>query len=413
MKQVIEYVWLDGYLPEPNLRSKIKILSHPPLSLEEIPEWNFDGSSTKQAEGSKSDCILKPVRLYRENDKKVYVFCEVMNPDGTPHESNHRALIEDDNNFWFGFEQEYFIREGKYRPVLGHNQMKHPNLGLEPQGKYYCGVGGNVVGRDLVEEHMMFCINVGIDITGVNAEVALGQWEYQVFGKGKLKACDDLWMSRYFMEKISEKYGYCIEYHPKPLGNQDWNGSGLHTNFSNKRMREEGGEDYFNSIFKAFDSRKNKHIEVYGTDNYMRLTGKHETQSIDKFTYGVSDRGASIRIPKQTYDGWKGYLEDRRPASNANPYQIVQVISESMKMAEELHNTLNNMYSNVDMKNIEEIIKKYNGTIKNDDLLDEYQNDDDYVVDMETMNSKANVSSKEIQFNFNNVQRTNGSIFND
>jgi len=143
MKQILEYVWLDGYTPEPNLRSKIKVVDLEINGVEDIPEWNFDGSSTQQTDGNYSDCVLKPVRLYQNYSKrtKIYVFCEVMNPDGTPHTTNTRASIEDDKDFWFGFEQEYFIREGKHQPVLGHsNKYRNPYLGLEPQGKYYCGV---------------------------------------------------------------------------------------------------------------------------------------------------------------------------------------------------------------------------------------------------------------------------------
>lgn len=335
MKIKLEYVWLDGYTPEPNLRSKVKVVD---LKLNEefyYPEWGFDGSSTKQAEGRFSDCILKPVQIYKhsiieETIPTIFVFCEVMNPDGTPHESNHRAQIKNEHDFWVGFEQEYFIRKGHNKPILGFDSDM-----IDPQGKYYCGAGGMIVGRNIVEEHLDYCLSLGLDITGTNAEVALGQWEYQVFAKGSQKACDDLWMSRYILEKISEKHGYKIEFHPKPLGNQDWNGSGLHTNFSNEKMRKDGGEEYFQKLFHALEVNHQKHIEVYGSHNHMRLTGKHETQSIDKFSWGVSDRGASIRVPKSTFETWKGYVEDRRPASNANPYQIIKEIMNSIEFAEE------------------------------------------------------------------------------
>lgn len=373
MKTKIEYIWLDGYSPEPNLRSKVKIVDNNPWSLNNVPEWNFDGSSTNQAEGSKSDCILKPVRLYQANKgERIYVLCEVMNPDGSPHESNDRAKLGDeDESIWFGFEQEYFIREITSNQILGHNKGN-----IEPQGRYYCGVGSKVVGRDFVEEHMELCLSYGIDITGINAEVALGQWEYQVFGKGKLKASDDLWMSRYFIQKLSEKYGYEIELHPKPLKYGEWNGSGLHTNFSTERMRNEGGEKYFHSLFSALETRKDVHIENYGSDNELRLTGRFETQSIDKFTWGISDRGASIRVPQSTFKNWRGYLEDRRPASNANPYKIVKVLEESINMANELYDTLNNMYSNVSMKNFDSLREKYNGIPSSEELLNEYRNDE-------------------------------------
>jgi glutamine synthetase len=372
MKFKLEYVWLDGYRPEPNLRSKIKIFDHPGgLRLEDVPEWGFDGSSTMQAEGYSSDCFLKPVRLYWYTKKydTVYVLCEVMDSKSNVHETNDRAKLgEEDKDFWVGFEQEYFIRSGHNKNIIGFDN----GTTIDPQGKYYCGVGGQIVGRNISEEHLEMCLDYNIGIEGTNAEVALGQWEYQVFAKGKLEASDDLWMSRYFLYKIAEKHGYQIELHPKPIQHGEWNGSGLHTNFSNKRMREEGGENYFKSIFNVFESRKEVHIENYGSDNHLRLTGKFETQSIDKFSWGVSDRGASIRVPKSVGETWKGYLEDRRPSSNANPYCILNVICQSLELAEKLDETLHIMYDDV---NIADLNEKY-GAISNEELLGEYMNDD-------------------------------------
>ena len=286
----------------------------------------------------------------------------------TPHSSNQRNLLgEEDIDFWVGFEQEYFIRVGKNKPILGFD-----NGFPEPQGRYYCGVGGNVLGRHIVEEHLEFCLDLGIDITGTNAEVALGQWEFQVFSKGKLKSCDDLWMSRYILDKISEKYGYFIEYHPKPLGNTDWNGSGLHTNFSNHKMRNEGGKDYFKSLFNSFEIRHEVHIKNYGSDNHLRLTGKHETQSMNKFSWGVSDRGASIRVPQKTSEDWKGYIEDRRPASNGNPYSIIKVIIEAIKMTTEIDEVKKRMSTNVSLKELAEIEKKYKSS---SEFLNDYKNE--------------------------------------
>jgi len=329
-----EYIWLDGYTPEPNLRSKTKVINFTKedFTISDLPMWTFDGSSTKQAEGIDSDCLLKPVKMIKDPQRKngYLVLCEVLNPDETPHISNTRSKIIDDSNLWLGFEQEFFIYK-KGLP-LGHSEVS-----LRPQGEYYCGIGHeNVSGRDIIEHHLDVCLSAGLNMTGINAEVALGQWEYQVMGKGTLEACDQLIISRYLLNRLSETYGVSIEYHPKPLGNTDWNGSGMHTNFSTKLMREEGGKELFDEIFRVLKSNHQKHIEVYGSDNDKRLTGKHETQSIDKFSWGISDRGASIRIPQSTVkNGWRGYLEDRRPASNACPYKIAKQLTESLKQAQQ------------------------------------------------------------------------------
>ena len=372
MKVKLEYVWLDGYKPEPNLRSKVKIIEvNSNEDIENIPEWGFDGSSTKQAEGHFSDCYLKPVRGYVKSliteYSTVYVLCEVLNSDGKPHETNDRAKLgEDDEDFWVGFEQEYFIRSSHNKEVLGFERGGT----VDPQGKYYCGVGGQIVGRELSDEHLDYCLDLGINVEGTNAEVALGQWEYQIFSKGKLGAADDLWMSRYILHKLAEKRGYSIDLHPKPIQIGEWNGSGLHTNFSNKKMREEGGESYFKSIFNAFETRQELHIENYGSDNHLRLTGKFETQSIDKFSWGVSDRGASIRVPKSVGETWKGYLEDRRPSSNANPYKVISVIYDALTFANQLETTIHAMYDNVDTSKLKE---QFSGILSDEELLGEYR----------------------------------------
>ena len=409
MKVRLEYVWIDGYKPEPNLRSKVKIVDYEfiknDIIVGKMPEWNFDGSSTKQADTADSDKILKPVRIYTSSffpieNNTIYVLCEVLNSDGTPHKTNTRCKLDkEQEDLWLGFEQEYFIREEINGSILGHKR----NI-LKGQGEYYCGVGHNVVGREFVEKHTDMCIKYGIDITGTNAEVALGQWEYQVFSKGKLKGGDDLWMSRYFLYKISEQYNYHIELHPKPLTHGEWNGSGLHTNFSTELMRNNTNnltfserEEYFKSIFSSFESRHYEHIKNYGSQNDLRLTGEYETQSIDKFTWGISDRGASIRVPKSTAENWIGYLEDRRPGSNADPYKIINQITTSLKNAE----AINEMKYKINYKiNIKDLDKKY-GTITNDELLKEYQNDEEYQLKKEFMDSKANVPTEEIKFNIN------------
>lgn len=372
MKRKVEYIWLDGYTPEPNLRSKVRIINLNTEMVSDIPTWGFDGSSTKQAEGKFSDCYLKPVKVYRSNNitNTLYVLCEVLDSDNKPHTSNYRDKIgEEDSDFWVGFEQEYFIRKGHNQNILGF----HLGTIVDLQGIYYCGVGGHIFGRHLSEEHLDMCLEYGINVEGTNVEVAIGQWEYQIFGKGKTSTSDDLWMSRYFLYKLAEKHGYQIELHPKPIQTGEWNGSGLHTNFSNKKMRELGSESYYKAIFRAFETRMKEHIDEYGSDNHLRLTGKFETQSIDKFTWGVSDRGASIRVPKIVGETWNGYLEDRRPSSNADPYRIIKVISDTLKLAEELNSTLNNMYKDV---NVESVSPEKYQMMSSDELLSEYKKEE-------------------------------------
>ena len=329
MSTKLEYIWLDGYKPEANLRSKTKIVGDDfKGTVEECPMWSYDGSSTRQADGNFSDCLLKPVKVIPDAARHNgwLVLCEVLNPDGTPHESNYRATYNDQEDFWFGFEQEYtLVKDG--RPLGFPENGGFP----APQGQYYCAVGErNVTGREIVEEHLDLCLESGLNITGINAEVMLGQWEFQVMGKGAKNASDDLWLARYLLYRVTEAYDITVEFHPKPVEG-DWNGSGLHTNFSNREMREVGGEALMKGICEAFGKVHKEHIAVYGSLNEKRLTGLHETQSIEKFSYGVSDRGASIRIPVSVpADGWKGYLEDRRPASNADPYRITARILETV-----------------------------------------------------------------------------------
>jgi len=348
MKVKLEYIWLDGHTPEPNLRSKTKVWEWDPKNPkfthlkrtngphpDELPIWSFDGSSTKQADSSNSDCLLKPVRVIVDIDRvqSFLVLCEVLNVDGTPHISNTRHLINDEydsseNGCWFGFEQEYTLF--KDCRILGF-----PEVGLpKPQGDYYCGLGnGNVIGREIAEKHLNLCLSSGLQITGINAEVLLGQWEYQLFGNGAKATSDDLWLSRFILIRLCETYNIEVSFHPKPIEG-DWNGSGLHVNFSNRIMREEKSETNFTKILTHLKYRHLEFIENYGSKNEMRLTGKHETQTIDKFSWGVSDRGASIRIPHTVIENdWSGYLEDRRPGANADPYKITKLLTEVLHEA--------------------------------------------------------------------------------
>ncbi len=333
-KQIkVEYVWLDGQKPTAQLRSKTKIIHHSVAKASDIPEWGFDGSSTGQAEGNFSDCKLVPVFFVPDPIRgapHIMALCEVLQANGDMHSSNTRAPLRviaerhKKTEAWFGIEQEYTLfKDG--RP-LGFPASGFPR----PQGPYYCGVGAdNVVGRSLVEEHMSACMAAGIDIFGINAEVMPGQWEFQVGPLGPLAVADHLWIARWLLHRLGEEFGIAVSLSPKPVPG-DWNGAGAHTNFSTKAMRAAGGIRAVNAACEKLKKKHAAHIAVYGAGNEMRLTGKHETCSIDQFRYGVSDRGASIRIPMATANAKSGYLEDRRPAANMDPYQVCAALLETV-----------------------------------------------------------------------------------
>lgn len=340
----VTYIWIDGTMPTQTLRSKVKIVPHQKkeLALEDIPEWSFDGSSTHQATGHDSDLILRPVCMVNDpiiGEDNYLALCEVLNADGTPHTSNKRTrlveLMEAGGRAadpWIGFEQEYTLFDGQQ--PLGWPERGYP----APQGPFYCGVGADeVFGRYLVEEHCQACLDAGLMLYGTNAEVMPGQWEFQIGYRGidtesadPITVSDHLWLARWLLYKLGEKYGISAKLHPKPIKG-DWNGAGKHTNFSTREMRNpKGGMDAINKAIKALEARHQEHIAVYGADLELRLTGKHETAPINKFVAGVGNRGASVRIPAPVANKGYGYLEDRRPGANANPYEVAAMLVETI-----------------------------------------------------------------------------------
>ncbi|EGO60560.1 hypothetical protein NEUTE1DRAFT_115773 [Neurospora tetrasperma FGSC 2508] len=329
---IAEYIWIDS---EGGTRSKSRTLPEKESQYlpEELPIWNFDGSSTGQAPGEDSDVYLKPVAVFPDpfrGSPNILVLSECWNADGTPNKFNHRheaaKLMEAhaDQVPWFGLEQEYTLLDINDRPY-GWPRNGFP----APQGPYYCGVGtGKVVQRDIVEAHYKCCLYAGVKISGTNAEVMPAQWEFQVGPCDGIEMGDHLWLARFLLHRVSEEFGAKVSFDPKPIPG-DWNGAGLHTNFSTENMRKEGGMKYIEDAIKKLEARHKEHIAVYGEGNDKRLTGRHETGSIDSFTYGVANRGASIRIPRECGAKGYGYFEDRRPASNADPYQITGIIMET------------------------------------------------------------------------------------
>jgi glutamine synthetase len=310
---IVEYIWIDGF---GTTRSKTRVIQNG--SIDTIPTWNYDGSSTGQAMTEQSEVILRPVAHYPSpfSHLDYLVLCDTWLPSGDPHPSNQRVHYKEVEGSRFGFEQEFFLtdKSGTLVPSSA------------PQGGYYCGVGANhAIERTCILEAMTHCIKAGLKITGMNAEVAPAQWELQIDDMG-IQACDGLWMLRYILTRTVESYGFGIELHPKPLG-PEWNGSGGHTNYSTPDMRAPGGYSVILKMIQELGKNHGEDIEFYGEDNRMRLSGKCETSSYDRFSYGVADRSASIRIPTETHQQQCGYLEDRRPASNMDPYRIASILN--------------------------------------------------------------------------------------
>lgn len=327
------YLWIDG--TGENIRLKDRVLDKIPTGVQDLPKWQYDGSSTYQAAGENSDNTLIPRAIYKDPFKPgkndIIVMCDTYNADGKPTASNKRAACDEalqkaaSHESWFGIEQEYTLLDIDGRP-FGWPENGFP----APQGPYYCGVGADrVYARDLVEAHAIACLYAGIDFAGTNAEVMPAQWEYQVGPSLGIKAADDLWVSRYILQRIAEEYGVVVTFDPKPMDGH-WNGAGAHTNFSTKAMRENGGMKAIEAAIEKLSHQQERHIRAYdpkeGKDNIRRLVGRLETSSIDKFSWGVANRAVSVRIPRGVADAGKGYLEDRRPSSNCDPYAVCDAL---------------------------------------------------------------------------------------
>jgi len=339
---IAEYVWLDG---NSNLRSKARTIKTPSLMLniDMIPKWNYDGSSTNQAFGKNSEIVLNPVALYdcpfRKNHN-ILVLCETYEIDGSPLKNNFRVKAKEifDSNLdeepWYGIEQEFFIIDNNnFEPI----DISIPNkyggkISKNQIGAHYCGVGLNYISRKIMDELYEACLYSKLDISGINAEVAIGQWEYQIGPTVGIDAGDQLWISRYILQRIGEKYNVSIDFNPKPIKG-DVNGSGCHTNYSTKSMRNENGMDIILNAIEKLSKKHKEHMDVYGIDNKLRMTGSNETSDYDTFTYGIGSRDSSIRIPTETIKNKCGYFEDRRPSSNMDPYIVTSKLFETTVIA--------------------------------------------------------------------------------
>jgi glutamine synthetase len=315
-KFVCEYIWIGG---KGEIRSKTRIIEH--NGFNKFPEWNYDVSSTGQAHGDgNTEGILKPVVYYKNPLRKInnynnyLVLCETYDINGKPFETNNRQEAlklfnsKPEEEPWYGLEQEYFIGMINIKNVFHH----------------YCGIGRDKIEREIAEQHMVLCLEAGLTISGINAEVATEQWEFQIGPCRGIEAADQLIIARYLLERVAEQYNVNICYVPKP--SKTTNGSGCHVNFSTKIMRSENGIEEIYRAIEKLEKTHDEHIKVYGEDNKLRLTGEHETASYETFSWGIGTRNTSIRIPNQVVKEGCGYFEDRRPAANIDPYLVTSII---------------------------------------------------------------------------------------
>jgi glutamine synthetase len=333
-----EYIWLDGSQPTAQIRSKTKVLHDG----ERLPIWGFDGSSTNQADGYASDCVLNPVFSCSDpvrGEDNILVLCEVLNVDGTPHKSNTRnecvVSQETYNNHdcWFGLEQEYTLMTIDGHPY-GFALARREGSEILPQGPYYCSTGaGLAIGRKVAEAHLDACLAANLKISGINAEVMPGQWEFQIGPCSGVESSDHLIIARWLLHRIAEDHGVVISFDGKPADG-DWNGAGCHTNFSTELMRT--SYEACITACRSLSENPDEHIKNYGARIEDRLTGRHETCSHRDFKFGVSDRGASIRIPWQVEKDGCGYIEDRRPNANCDPYLVTKVMMNTVCANEQL-----------------------------------------------------------------------------
>jgi glutamine synthetase len=328
----VEYIWIGG--TGQDLRSKTKMYQKKITKLEDLEEWNYDGSSTYQATTEASEIILKPVAMFKDPFRKpcgLLALCETYMPDGKPAPANFRAVAKKvmdaaaGEKPQFGIEQEYtiFVSKGTtHKNPLGWPEGGFPGV----QGPYYCSVGsGNSYGRELVELHMRACMAAGLNYAGLNAEVLPAQWEFQIGICDGIQMGDHLWVARYLLARCAEHFGWDVSFDPKPIPGE-WNGSGGHTNYSTEKMRAKGGFKEIEAAMPKLEAKHKDHIECYGEGNQRRLIGACETSSIDTFSYGVGHRGASIRIPTYSVKNDGGYLEDRRPAASLDPYVVTAML---------------------------------------------------------------------------------------
>jgi glutamine synthetase len=369
---ILEYIWIDGNNCSIFSKSRTYYSSGEEVRLDDIPNWTFDGSSTghskKDSENSEIILIPRFTCLNPLQPNSQLVLCDTYNSDLTHTDSNHRVhankiMTAVHNQYpMFGLEQEYYLITPDIREILQQTKCcdkwykklfscktpcstEHDRIQAYYSNKIqYCGGGHmHTLGRKIANEHLQACVKAKLTISGINAEVGPNQWEFQIGPIIGIEAGDHMWVARYLLIMIAEKYETSIDFSPKPFLNLP--GSGCHVNFSTKLMREyhTGFPHIINAINLLAIDHEN-HMKIYGYNNNLRLTGKHETASIDDYTYGIGTRTTSIRIGQETFKNKGGYFEDRRPGSNIDPYLVTSAIvgSTVLEKAIELEIDTNN-----------------------------------------------------------------------
>ena len=357
---LLEYIWIDD---SNNLRGKTMVYRKPFKTAADLPVWNYDELAYKER-GLEVVVMLRPVALFpdpfRGGHHKL-VLTEKLDLSFNPHFTNHRAkaveILEKaaKHEPMFGIEQEYFLltrnqaiyeytdKDGTKkaeRQYLPYKWLGHGNPG--GGGKFHStSVGGEVAyGREVAEEHLAACLKAGLEIWGINSEGLASQWEYQIGICDGIEISDQIWIARYILHRITEPHNLIANMECKPYKN--FYGNGLHTNFSTKAMREgadgkKGIEFIREACIKLSKPETHKrHLEVYGEGNLERLIGNNTwTASHETCTWAEHSKDVSLRIPVDTVNAEQGYFEDRRVGANADPYQVVTVLVQSILLDDE------------------------------------------------------------------------------
>lgn len=228
---------------------------------------------------------------------------------------------------WFGIEQDYCILDKDSRWPLGWSN-KPQGYPKHNDDASYCVGADRCFGRRIVNAHYKACLYAGVELCGISGENMPAQWQFQVGPLDGVTCADHVWMARYLLHRVAEEFGVLVTFDPKPV--EGWAGSGSHHNFSTKEMREEGGIEHIKIAIEKLAKRHALHMRNYdprgGADNKRRLTGKHQTSDLEAFSAGVADWKSSINIPRKVDEEKMGYLEDRRPAANCDPYLVTDLI---------------------------------------------------------------------------------------